>query len=212
LSHKSVSHRVRSCSPAAAQDLARPGSLPRVDQPDDVCLTIPICANRATRASDRQPDIGERELERLGSAVHARFQATHPSAAQCATEAGHTADNALPHWSSEHLRLLASARFTTEACVTKRTGGRLAARNGSSARSEVGVAIRRDQAARRIAGPFHSQVTGGIVRRSSSDGSGSEEGSNRSPRCSSKWLRVSIRSDTTNPCRRQNRRPASLRS
>jgi site-specific DNA recombinase len=26
-----------------------PGSLPRLDRPDDVCLTIPICANRATR-------------------------------------------------------------------------------------------------------------------------------------------------------------------
>jgi hypothetical protein len=106
--------------------LAPHGSLPRFDQPDDVCLTIPICANRATRASDRQPDIGERELERLGSAVHARFEATHPSAPQRATEAGHTADNALPHWSSEHLRLLASARFTTEACVTHTNSERTA--------------------------------------------------------------------------------------
>jgi hypothetical protein len=40
----------------AASRLETNGSLPRGDQPDDVCLTIQICANRATRASDRQPD------------------------------------------------------------------------------------------------------------------------------------------------------------
>jgi hypothetical protein len=102
------------------------GSLPRIDRHDDVCLTIQICANRATRASLRQPNIGKRELDLLGSAPDARFEATHSDVVQCATEAGRTPHDALPHCSSEHLRLLASARFTAEACMTKRTGCRLA--------------------------------------------------------------------------------------
>jgi hypothetical protein len=67
-----------------------PGSLPRVEQPDDVCLTIQIWTIRATRASVRQPDIRWPERELLASTPGARFQARHRNDLQPATEAATT--------------------------------------------------------------------------------------------------------------------------